>query len=112
MSPALQSSVGSCRSSAGWSLLVRYSGEHPLQLVERPRPTVAVPVARGLVPEALVREGEPAALARRLDLDRDEGLPLRCRFPGPGEDQLPSGHDLPVDAAHAMLLAVRRAGHD
>src|SRR5215471_7348474 len=76
------------------------------ELVEAAGPTLAVAVARGLVEELLVNQGEDRSRAVRLDQNGHERLALWNGAPCPGEHELLVGHHLAVDAADVMLLTV------
>src|SRR5258708_120701 len=75
---------------------------------EATHPAPLVMIARFGVSELLVSERELRTAARCAQLDRHDRLQLRRALPGPGVDELPVRHDLAVDAAHVVHLAVRR----
>ena len=50
----------------------------------------------------------PICVAVGLEVDRDLRFAVGRALPGPREDQPAIGHDLAIDAAHAVVLAVRR----
>src|SRR4051794_24465712 len=64
-------------------------------------------VARLLVEELLMGQRQYGAVVVRLEVDSDLRLTLRRALPGPREDQPAVGHELAIDAAHALVLAVR-----
>ena len=68
----------------------------------------AMVVARLLVEELLVRQRQDGAVIVGLEVDRDLRFALGRALPGPREDQLAVGHDLAIDAAHAVMLAIGR----
>jgi hypothetical protein len=65
-----------------------------------------VPVARGLIEELIMDEGEERARALRLDNNGHERLAFRRRAPRPSEHNLLIGHYLTVNAAYVVLVAV------
>src|SRR5712675_1462750 len=79
-----------------------------LQIVECRGPAAPVIVARRLIEELLVRQRQDRAVIVGLEVDRDLRFALGRALPGPGEDQLAVGHDLAIDAAHALVRAVGR----
>src|SRR5262245_26293494 len=76
------------------------------ELVEAAGPALRVAVACGLVKELLVDESEERACALGFDEDGHKRLALGHGTPRPGEHEFLVGHDLAVDAADVMLLAV------
>src|SRR5215467_14045462 len=74
------------------------------ELVEAAGPTLAVAVARGLVEELLVNQGEDRSGAVKLDQNGHKRLALWHGAPCPGEHELLVGHHLAVDAADVVLL--------
>ena len=70
-----------------------------------------VPVARSLVEELLVSQGELRTSAVRSDINGHKRFAFRRRAPCPGEHELPVGHDFAINAAYVMLLPVG-AAHD
>src|SRR5258708_15976779 len=92
----------------GWDRSRERSSVDPLQIVERRGPAAPVIVARRLIEELLVRQRQDRAVIVGLEVDRDLRFALGRALPGPGEDQLAVGHDLAIDAAHALVRAVGR----
>src|SRR5215510_1207107 len=82
------------------------------QSVEDRAPAGLMPVARRLVEELLVRQGERGPVAVGPELDRHQRFALRRRSPRPREHELPVRDDLSKDPAHVVLLAARRAHDD
>ena len=91
----------------------RALGERLLQALEAAGPALTVQVAGALAFEAFVRQLQARAARRFEQLDGDHRIvaALTLLLPGPGEDQTLRGRDFPVDAAHDVILALRRA-HD
>src|SRR5476651_2775207 len=63
-------------------------------------------VAGLLVEELAVGQRQDRAVAVGPEVDRDLRFALRRGAPGPAEHQPAIGHDLAIDAAHVVALAV------
>src|SRR5471030_2810076 len=83
-----------------------------LEAREADVPALLVPVARGLVGELAVREGELRTAILGMQLHRDEALALRRAVPRPRVDELRRRIHLAVDAPHVELLAIGLDHHD
>src|SRR5689334_22287975 len=64
-------------------------------------------VARLLIGELLMEKRQHGAVAGRLEPDGHLRFAFRRALESPAEDQLAVGHDLAIDAADAVVLAVR-----
>src|SRR5688500_5482968 len=86
----------------------RSLGQRLLEAVQAAGPAMAMPVEAVLRLEPLVGQLEARAAGRLRQLDGDHGL-VAARavlLPGPGEDKALRGRDLPVHAAHDVILAL------
>src|SRR5271166_777883 len=93
-----------------WLLLC--VGEQRCELVECADPARTMGVPHRLVVELRVRQRQLGAVRSRAQLDRDQRLPLRGRYPVPRENKPPLRLHLAIDAAAIVLLAIQREEHD
>ena len=77
-----------------------------LEIAEEFGPAALVVVARGLIDELRVMEGEQGAAAVGPDRHRHLGDALRRRMPGPAEHQPLVRHHLAIDAADLVIFTV------